>query len=90
MLAVLLFAGLMLPALTPNEAVAIPLKTPSISATLAAATEPDDEDKDDDDDSTHCMISSLSLITVLGGSLWWTSRRSATAGLTPPNADADQ
>ncbi|MEM1027613.1 MAG: hypothetical protein AAGJ38_05985 [Planctomycetota bacterium] len=47
---------------------------PPIAPTLAAT----DDDEDDDDDSATCMISSLSLITALGASLWWTSRKPLT------------
>ncbi|MEM6856119.1 MAG: hypothetical protein AAF593_17070 [Planctomycetota bacterium] len=48
--------------------------SPPIAPTLAAT----DDDEDDDDDSATCMISSLSLITALGASLWWTSRKPLT------------
>ena len=57
--------------LLSQPAWASPHASPPITPTLAAT----DDDEDSDDDSTTCMISSLSLITVLGASLWRTSRK---------------
>ncbi|MEM9914745.1 MAG: hypothetical protein AAF911_07285 [Planctomycetota bacterium] len=59
--------------LLSQPAWANPHASPPILLTLATT-----DDDEDDDDSATCMISSLSLITALGASLWWTSRKPLT------------